>query len=247
MPPRREPARGAAARVHADRSAFAGLGRSVVDFVANLGRSEVEGYLSALSGALGPWLKAMAMHGAPRVKANLARGLPCGAENERAGVRSPCDQPAGLQCAACGAETCLFHAFLTWKGDALCWHCVNATVVRAHEQGPSGHPGGHPGWRRPDVPPPRGHDVPNARFEAEVDRSLALLGLTRRATWEDVVRAYKFVASTNHPDRVAPEHKEAAEARLKHVNAAYAFLKEIGWGKGREARGAEQPERTLSG
>lgn len=70
--------------------------------------------------------------------------------------------------------------------------------------------------------------------EAEVERSGSLfkvLGVEPGASRAEVSAAYKQKARMYHPDRVAtlaPEVREAAEIRMKEINAAYGQLKRRG-------------------
>lgn len=215
-----------------------GIQDKVVEFITSFAKGEADDYLAVFKGALGPWLKLFALNAAPRIKGMMAQGYPCEASNERQGQRYPCDQVSAVQCAACGRKTCIHHSFVTWKGDAICWHCASHTVVQMSLKTPPGQP---PGWQRPNVPPPGGHDVPprggrppsdpnHRRMQEEVDRSLALLGLNRSASWDDVNKAFRSYVQRNHPDRVPEEQRAVAQEQFKQVNAAFNFLKEVGWG-----------------
>lgn len=67
--------------------------------------------------------------------------------------------------------------------------------------------------------------------EAEIERSSSLfkmLGIEPGASQAEISAAYKQKARMYHPDRVAtldPEVREAAEIRMKEINAAYGELK----------------------
>jgi hypothetical protein len=69
------------------------------------------------------------------------------------------------------------------------------------------------------------------RTEAEAERIaplLEVLGLESSASQKEIGAAYKKKAKMYHPDMVAsmaPEDREAAELRMKEINAAYAELK----------------------
>ena len=52
----------------------------------------------------------------------------------------------------------------------------------------------------------------------------SVLGVTENASDQEINRAYKVRAMKCHPDRVAPEMKEEAEARFKEINAAKRIL-----------------------
>ncbi len=51
-----------------------------------------------------------------------------------------------------------------------------------------------------------------------------LLGLTPKATAQDIKRAYRRLARRCHPDANPPERKEWAEARMRVLNEAYEVL-----------------------
>jgi len=51
-----------------------------------------------------------------------------------------------------------------------------------------------------------------------------ILGIDRDADAQAIKRAYRKLAKTWHPDRVAPEDKEAATKKFKEINEAYAVL-----------------------
>ena len=55
-----------------------------------------------------------------------------------------------------------------------------------------------------------------------------ILGVSSRATLDEVTRAYHREARKNHPDKVAtmgPEFRDLAERKMKELNAAYEELK----------------------
>lgn len=64
-----------------------------------------------------------------------------------------------------------------------------------------------------------------------------VLQVRRDAEPEVVEKAYKALSMKYHPDRVAPERREAATERMRRINAAYAVLSD------REAR--RRYDRTL--
>ncbi len=51
-----------------------------------------------------------------------------------------------------------------------------------------------------------------------------ILGLKKDATEADIKKAYRKLALSHHPDRVAPEKKKDAEEKFKEVSEAYAVL-----------------------
>ncbi len=56
----------------------------------------------------------------------------------------------------------------------------------------------------------------------------ATLGVARGASTEQIGVAYRKLARTHHPDKVANEPREVreeSERRMKEINAAYSLLK----------------------
>ncbi len=51
-----------------------------------------------------------------------------------------------------------------------------------------------------------------------------ILGIDRDASSEEIKKAYRTLAIQNHPDKVAPDEKKAAEERFKEISEAYAVL-----------------------
>jgi len=51
-----------------------------------------------------------------------------------------------------------------------------------------------------------------------------ILGVTKRATHEELKKAYRELALRYHPDRVAPEKKKESENTFKEISEAYAVL-----------------------
>ena len=54
------------------------------------------------------------------------------------------------------------------------------------------------------------------------------LGVAKGASTEEISAAYRKLAQTHHPDKVAnlePEVREYSEQRMKEINAAYSELK----------------------
>jgi hypothetical protein len=64
--------------------------------------------------------------------------------------------------------------------------------------------------------------------EARLARARRALGVSKAAGAEEISAAYRRLARTHHPDKVAnlkPEVREYSEQRMKEINAAYAELK----------------------
>jgi len=99
--------------------------------------------------------------------------------------------------------------------------------------GPSGRaycdPAGGCGADSPGVESPRGV---GAATPAEINRNLAILGLTRAtATGDTIKKAYHRLALRFHPDK-SPSASESSESlanaeEFKKVSNAYAFLVEL--------------------
>jgi hypothetical protein len=73
--------------------------------------------------------------------------------------------------------------------------------------------------------------------EARLSRARKTLGVAKGASAEQIGAAYRELARTHHPDKVAhlePEVREYSEQRMKEINAAYAELRGRG---GSVARG----------
>ncbi|MGH9085304.1 MAG: J domain-containing protein [Acidimicrobiales bacterium] len=79
---------------------------------------------------------------------------------------------------------------------------------------------------RPAGPPEA--EVPSASDPIEASDPYAVLDVASTATWEEIVDAHRRQARRHHPDRLVgrPDHEiEAAEDRIRHINAAYRELK----------------------
>jgi DnaJ-domain-containing protein 1 len=64
--------------------------------------------------------------------------------------------------------------------------------------------------------------------EARLATARKTLGVAKGAKAEEIIAAYRELARTHHPDKVAslaPEASEYSEQRMKEINAAYAVLK----------------------
>jgi hypothetical protein len=78
-----------------------------------------------------------------------------------------------------------------------------------------------------------GHEErPKSAEELEREARLATarktLGVAKGASAEEIIAAYRELARTHHPDKVAslePEVREYSEQRMKEINSAYADLK----------------------
>ena len=89
-----------------------------------------------------------------------------------------------------------------------------------------------------EVEPRQGHqedpqresprNTPPSTPVAPPSPALGVLGLGAGASKAEVASAYRRLARTYHPDKVAhlaPEVREFAEERMKEINAAYSELK----------------------
>ena len=64
--------------------------------------------------------------------------------------------------------------------------------------------------------------------EARLATARKVLGVAKGASAEEIIAAYRELARTHHPDKVAnlePEVREYSEQRMKEINSAYADLK----------------------
>jgi hypothetical protein len=64
--------------------------------------------------------------------------------------------------------------------------------------------------------------------EARLATARRALGVAQGAETEEIIAAYRKLAQTHHPDKVAnlePEVREYSERRMKEINAAYSELK----------------------
>jgi hypothetical protein len=76
--------------------------------------------------------------------------------------------------------------------------------------------------------------------EANLSSARRTLGVAKGASMEQISAAYRKLARTHHPDKVAnmePNVRERSERRMKEINAAYALLKRQGGGPVSEETG----------
>jgi hypothetical protein len=76
--------------------------------------------------------------------------------------------------------------------------------------------------------------------EANLSSARMTLGVAKGASMEQISAAYRKLARTHHPDKVAnmePKVRESSERRMKEINAAYALLKRQGGGPVSEETG----------
>ena len=77
------------------------------------------------------------------------------------------------------------------------------------------------------------HSLGILRRDDTLATALKTLGVAQAAGAEEISAAYRKLAQTHHPDKVAnlePEVKEYSEQRMKEINAAYALLRHQGDG-----------------
>ena len=65
-------------------------------------------------------------------------------------------------------------------------------------------------------------------FDPNRETLYDLLGVDVRAPLPEITRAYRERMKEHHPDRVPPERREQTEIICKHINHAYATLKDPG-------------------
>lgn len=63
-------------------------------------------------------------------------------------------------------------------------------------------------------------------FDPDRETLYDLLGVDKRATQKDITRAYRQRMKEHHPDRLPPSERERTEIFAKHINHAYATLKD---------------------
>lgn len=82
------------------------------------------------------------------------------------------------------------------------------------------------------IPGPKGDVRPvptrSTPFDPNRETLYDLLGVDVRASLPDITRAYRQRMKEYHPDRVPPEQRERTEIICKHINHAYATLKDPG-------------------
>ena len=77
------------------------------------------------------------------------------------------------------------------------------------------------------------HSLGILRREDSLATALKTLGVVEAAGAQEISAAYRKLAQTHHPDKVAklkPEIREYSEQRMKEINAAYALLRHQGDG-----------------
>ena len=77
------------------------------------------------------------------------------------------------------------------------------------------------------------HSLGILRREDSLATALKTLGVVEAAGAQEISAAYRKLAQTHHPDKVAklkPEVREYSEQRMKEINAAYALLRHQGDG-----------------
>ena len=77
------------------------------------------------------------------------------------------------------------------------------------------------------------HSIGILRRDDSLATALKALGVVEAAGVEEISAAYRKLAQTHHPDKVAklkPEVREYSEQRMKEINAAYALLRHQGDG-----------------
>ena len=102
---------------------------------------------------------------------------------------------------------------------------VREGKAREPQEAPQEERWEEPRRERPrEASPPPVHTVP-------ASLALEVLGLGAGASREEINAAYRRMARTYHPDKVAGEAQEIrefAEEKMKQINAAYSELKLIG-------------------
>ena len=89
---------------------------------------------------------------------------------------------------------------------------------------------GRSSWKEREGEP---HSLGILRRDDSLATALKTLGVVEAAGAEEISAAYRKLAQTHHPDKVAklkPEVREYSEQRMKEINAAYALLRHQGDG-----------------
>jgi hypothetical protein len=150
-----------------------------------------------------------------------------------------CVSPAIGVCVACNGPVCFSHALISpSSGDMVCYGCVAKLTGQSpnprqeqpkrkkrRQQEDSGLqctctvP-----WRLdPECPV---HGRQSSDETARIRRKhLRILDLDEESDWEDIQFAYKKLVKEHHPDRHPPSRRKQKEARMRKINAAYAWLK----------------------
>lgn len=86
-------------------------------------------------------------------------------------------------------------------------------------------------------------------FEAVIKDSaeaLAIMGIPDAKTMDDVKKAYRQLAKTNHPDRAASADRDAADEKMRMINAANQYLEKNGLTKGAHVTATAPPPAPSS-
>lgn len=207
-------------------------------FVSGFVQTEGAQFAELLSGTIGPWIKQFGLHASGKVKATTARGATC---QYMVGPTTdgPCKHTANIECAGCYKLICLGHAFLSWKGHALCIECVEVAREVAASRGhraqpppPPPGPGRGPWGSAPDdgpwsAPGPRDGQHRTPSVDPREFDALREMGLEPGVTWAEIQKEFRAFSSVNHPDKFQGAQKVSAEARFKRVSAAFEVLKQI--------------------
>ena len=69
------------------------------------------------------------------------------------------------------------------------------------------------------------------------------LGVDKKATQEEIKKAYRKLAMKWHPDR-NPDNKEKAEQKFKNINEAYSILSDEEKRKNYDQFGSDKPQHS---
>lgn len=152
---------------------------------------------------LRPWFTRLASNALPRWLPALVVGTPCHIGVLEGTTTRRCANHAVGNCGLCGRASCLSHSFVNELGEVVCFVCV------VHYKGQGAPP--------PPPPPNAGNPRSAAPTVAQARKTL---GVSKDASWEDVVRAYKRRVLKTHPDRGGTEEK------FRKVQEAFETLKE---------------------
>lgn len=164
----------------------------------NLNNPDMERYIR--------WVTGLIQNALVKWKVIGSSGLKCSLKLRSAhGDVVSCEAPAILVCMVCNSPTCLAHALVTSDGTGVCMGCVEA--MKTFRKGPG------------DAA--TGHESP----EELKKKYLGVLGLSEKATREEIQSAYKDLVKKHHPDKQRTSSaKKKAHDRMVELNQAFDWL-----------------------
>jgi hypothetical protein len=150
-----------------------------------------------------------------------------------------CVSPAIGVCVACNGPVCFAHALISpSSGDMICFGCVAKLTGQSptpkQEPPPKRRRAGGEGtapqctcsvpWKLDPNCPVHGRHSSDDMARTR-RKHLRMLDLDEDSDWEDIQFAFKKLVKEHHPDRHPPSKRKQKEARMRKINAAYAWLK----------------------